>query len=49
MPVAETSAPTGIRHRPRGAHRSLARIATRLLFAKDKEGVGLSVIDRVVD
>ena len=49
MPVAETTAPTGIWHRPTDAHRSLARISARLLYAKDKEGVGLDVINRLVD
>lgn len=50
MPVAATSAPpTGIWHRPADAHRSLARIAAQLLRAKDKEGMGLDEVDRVVD
>jgi len=49
MPVAETSASTGIWHRSADAHRGLARIAARLLYAKDKEGVGLDVINRLVD
>jgi hypothetical protein len=47
MPVAETTAPTGIWHRPTDAHRSLARIAARLLYAKDKEELGLDEVDRV--
>lgn len=49
MPVAETSASTGIWHRSADAHRSFARIAARLLYAKDKEGMGLDEVDRVVD
>ena len=47
MPVAETSAPPGIWHRSADAHRSLARIAARLLYAKDKEELGLEELDRV--
>ena len=47
MPVAETSAPPGVWHRPADAHRSLARIAARLLYAKDKEELGLEEVDRV--
>lgn len=47
MPVAETSAPTGIWHRSADAHRSLARIAARLLYAKDKEELGLEEVNRV--
>jgi hypothetical protein len=47
MPVSETPAATGIWHRPSDAHRSLARIAARLLYAKDKEELGLEEIDRV--
>lgn len=47
MPVAETSATTGIWHRSADAHRSLPRIAARLLYAKDKEELGLEEVDRV--
>ena len=47
MPVAETAAPPGIWHRSADAHRSLARIAARLLYAKDKEELGLEEVDRV--
>lgn len=47
MPVAETPAPTGIWHRQADAHRSLPRIAARLLYAKDKEELGLEEVDRV--
>lgn len=47
MPVAETSPPTGIWHRSADAHRSLPRIAARLLYAKDKEELGLEEVDRV--
>lgn len=47
MPVTETSAPTGIWHRSADAHRSLPRIAARLLYAKDKEELGLDEVDRV--
>lgn len=47
MSVAENPAPTGIWHRPGDAHRSLPRIAARLLYAKDKEELGLEEVDRV--
>lgn len=47
MPVTETPAPTGIWHRPGDAHRSLPRIAARLLYAKDKEELGLEEVDQV--
>ena len=47
MPVAENPAPTGIWHRPNDAHRSLARIAARLFYVKDKEELGLEEVDRV--
>lgn len=47
MPVAENPASTGIWHRPNDAHRSLARIAARLFYVKDKEELGLEEVDRV--
>ncbi|AJA07007.1 Putative membrane protein [Sphingopyxis fribergensis] len=47
MPVAETPPSTGIWNRTGDAHRSLSRIAARLLFAKDKEELGLEEIDRI--
>lgn len=47
MPIAENPATTGIWHRPGDAHRSLPRIAARLLYAKDKEELGLEEVERV--
>ena len=47
MHVAKDSAPAGIWHRASDAHRSLPRLAARLLYTKDEEELGLEEVDRV--